>query len=159
MQVVWSVLHLLWARLRRSLVTIILALLGMVFAVSNVACASSLAARYPHAGLFHVCARPAEIEPGWRRGSDPCYVTGMSTEELLAQVLRLPRQDRARLAEELLASLEEADDAEVAAAWAPELERRSREVADGKVQTVTWDTARTGILAELKERRARRPAS
>lgn len=83
----------------------------------------------------------------------------MSTEELLAQVLRLPRQDRARPAEELLSSLEEADEEEVAAAWAPELERRSREVADGAVQTVDWSTARTEILNDLKERRARRAAS
>lgn len=83
----------------------------------------------------------------------------MSTEELLAQVLQLPRQDRARLAEELLSSLEEADDEEVAAAWAPELERRSREVAEGKVRTVPWSTARTEILKELEERRARRTPS
>jgi putative addiction module component (TIGR02574 family) len=83
----------------------------------------------------------------------------MSTEELLAQVLRLPRQERARLAEELLSSLEEPEDEEVAAAWAPELERRSREVAEGKVQTVAWGTARTEILKELEERRARRAAS
>ena len=79
----------------------------------------------------------------------------MSTEELLAQVLQLPRQDRARLAEELLSSLEEADDEEVAVAWAPELERRSREVAEGKVRTVAWSTTRTEILKELAERRAR----
>jgi putative addiction module component (TIGR02574 family) len=83
----------------------------------------------------------------------------MSTDELLAQVLRLPRQDRARLAEELLASLEEADDEDVAAAWAPELERRAREVTEGAVQTVDWSTARTEILNDLKDRRARRAAS
>jgi putative addiction module component (TIGR02574 family) len=83
----------------------------------------------------------------------------MSTDELLAQVLRLPRQERARLAEEVLSSLEEADDQEVAAAWAPELERRSREVAEGKVQTIEWGTARAGLLKELEELRARRAAS
>jgi hypothetical protein len=38
----------------------------------------------------------------------------MSTEELLAEVLRLSRTERARGAEELLSSLEEPDD-EVAA--------------------------------------------
>ena len=83
----------------------------------------------------------------------------MSTDELLAQVLQLPRQERVRVAEELLSSLEEADDEEVAAAWAPELERRSREVAEGKVQTVDWGTARMEILRELEDRRARRAAS
>jgi putative addiction module component (TIGR02574 family) len=45
----------------------------------------------------------------------------------------LPREDRARVAEELLSSLEESEE-EIAAAWATELERRSREVAEGRVQ-------------------------
>ena len=53
-----------------------------------------------------------------------CYTNPMSTDELLAEALRLTRVDRARVAEELLSSLEEPDD-EVAAAWATELERRS----------------------------------
>jgi hypothetical protein len=83
----------------------------------------------------------------------------MSTEELLAQVLQLPRQDRARVADELLSSLEEADDEEVARTWAPELERRSREVVEGKVQTVEWGSARADLKNELEERRARRTAS
>jgi hypothetical protein len=39
------------------------------------------------------------------------------------------------------------------------LERRSREVADGRVQTVPWDTARTEILRELERRRAGRASS
>ena len=82
----------------------------------------------------------------------------MSTEELLAQVLRLPRTERARLAEEVLSSLEEPDE-QVAAAWALELERRSRETVEGRVQSVDWDTARTQILKELEQRRARRPSS
>ena len=82
----------------------------------------------------------------------------MSTDELLAEVLRLARADRARVAEELLSSLEEPGD-EVAAAWATELERRSREVAEGRVQPVSWSTARTEILKELEHRRASRTTS
>lgn len=81
----------------------------------------------------------------------------MSTDEVLVEALRLSRRDRARVAEELLSSLEEPDD-QVAAAWAGELERRSRDVAEGRVQTVDWETARTEILKELVERRARRTA-
>ena len=77
----------------------------------------------------------------------------MSTEEILAQVLRLPRAERAKVAEELLSSLEEAEE-EVAAAWAQELERRAREVAEGKVETVDWDAARAQILREIEQRRA-----
>lgn len=82
----------------------------------------------------------------------------MSMDELFAHVMRLSREDRARLAEELLLSLEEADD-QVAAAWASELTRRSRDVAEGKVRTVAWSAAQAEILAELEERRAGRAAS
>ena len=81
----------------------------------------------------------------------------MSTDELLAEALRLTRIERARVAEELLSSLEEPDD-EVAA-WATELERRSREVAEGRVQPTSWSTARTEILKELEQRRASRTPS
>ena len=84
-------------------------------------------------------------------------LTLMSTDELLAEALRLTRVDRARVAEELLSSLEESDE-EVATAWATELERRSRDVAEGRVQTTSWDTARTEILKELEQRRAPRTA-
>ena len=86
-----------------------------------------------------------------------CYTDGMATDELLAEALRLTRVDRARVAEELLSGLEESDD-EVATAWATELERRSREVAEGRVQTISWETARTEILKELEARNASRPA-
>jgi hypothetical protein len=58
----------------------------------------------------------------------------------------------ARVAEELLASLEGSDE-DVAAAWVDELERRSRERAEGTIVGVPWDEARTEILAELKRRR------
>ncbi len=50
-------------------------------------------------------------------------------------------------------------DEEVAAAWAGELERRSREIAEGRVQTVDWETARAQILKELEQRRAGRASS
>ena len=82
----------------------------------------------------------------------------MSTDELLAEALRLTRVDRARVAEELLSSLEESDE-EVAAAWATELERRSRDVAEGRIQATSWDAARGEILKELEQRRARRAPS
>src|SRR5258708_30893213 len=82
----------------------------------------------------------------------------MSTDELLAEALRLTRVDRARVAEELLSSLEESDE-EVVSAWATELERRSRDVAEGHVPTISGETARTEILNELEQRRAPRTAS
>ena len=81
----------------------------------------------------------------------------MSTEDLLAEALRLPRPERARVAEELLSSLEEPDD-EVAAAWAMELERRSRDVAEGRVTAIPWETVRAEVLKDLEQRRAHRTA-
>lgn len=99
------------------------------------------------------CAKGNQSRPG-----NQCYTDIMSTDELLAEALRLPRPERARVAEELLSSLEESDD-EVASAWATELERRSREVAEGRVQTVGWETVRTEILKQLEQRRAGRATS
>ncbi len=63
-----------------------------------------------------------------------------------------------RVAEELFSSLEEPSD-DVAAAWAGELERRSQDIAAGRVQTVPWETVRTQILQELEQRRASRASS
>ena len=82
----------------------------------------------------------------------------MSTDELLAEALRLPRGERARVADELLSSLEEPAD-DVAGAWAVELERRSREIAEGALQAVPWETVREEILKELEQRRAGRVSS
>jgi hypothetical protein len=82
----------------------------------------------------------------------------MSTDELLAEALRLTRAERARVADELLSSLEEPDD-EVALAWVTELERRSWEVAEGRVRPTDWSTARSEILKELEQRRASRTTS
>jgi putative addiction module component (TIGR02574 family) len=82
----------------------------------------------------------------------------MSTEELLAAALKLPRDERAKFADELLSSLEEPEE-DVATAWAAELERRSREVAEGRVQPIDWDTARDQIQQALQERRAARHSS
>jgi putative addiction module component (TIGR02574 family) len=82
----------------------------------------------------------------------------MSPDELIATILRPPRGERARVAEELLSSLEEPEDV-VAAAWADELLRRSRAAAEGNVQTIPWETARAQILRDLEQRRARRSSS
>jgi putative addiction module component (TIGR02574 family) len=82
----------------------------------------------------------------------------MSTDELLAEALRLSREERARLADELLSSLEETDEA-IVTGWADELLRRSADVRDGGVIPVPWTTARGEIQAELARRRAGRSSS
>jgi putative addiction module component (TIGR02574 family) len=82
----------------------------------------------------------------------------MSTDDLLAEALRLSREERARVAAELLSSLEEMDEA-IVGVWAEELLRRSADVREGRVSPVSWTTAREEILTELADRRARRSSS
>ena len=50
----------------------------------------------------------------------------MSTEELEVEALKLAPQDRARLAEKLLQSLESLSDDENASLWAEEAQRRDQ---------------------------------
>jgi len=63
----------------------------------------------------------------------------MSTlvEELSARAKTLPAEDRARLAEELLDSLEGELDVGAEAAWEHEIERRVAEIESGAVTLIT----------------------
>ncbi len=83
-----------------------------------------------------------------------CYALPMTTQDILVHVLALPHDERAHVAEELLASLEEPE-ADVAGAWAGELQRRSDEIREGRVEPVEWSAVRDGTLAEIQQRRAR----
>lgn len=58
-------------------------------------------------------------------------------EELSARAKTLSVQDRVRLAEELLASLDQEPNSEVDAAWDREIQRRVAEVESGTVALVT----------------------
>lgn len=62
----------------------------------------------------------------------------MSTlvEELSARARALPAEDRARLAEELLDSLEGEPDVEAEAAWEREIEHRVAEIESGAVTLI-----------------------
>jgi putative addiction module component (TIGR02574 family) len=75
----------------------------------------------------------------------------MSTraDTILDTALALPPDERAWLASELIASLDEGEDADVEAAWAVEIERRIAEVESGEAKTVSWDEARTRIKTQL----------
>jgi putative addiction module component (TIGR02574 family) len=71
-----------------------------------------------------------------------------SFEELLRATLSLPPSARALLASHLIDSLDNPDQKEIDAAWAKEIERRIREVDDGKVEVTPGDQ----VLAELRSR-------
>lgn len=74
-------------------------------------------------------------------------------QALLREVLTLPINERADVAAELLASLDDAEadsPAEVEAAWAAEIERRARRVLAGQSDGVAWDEVRRRAEAELR---------
>jgi putative addiction module component (TIGR02574 family) len=76
-------------------------------------------------------------------------------QELLRQALTLPVKERADVAAELLASLDEAsaqDPAEVEAAWAREIERRARRVMSGESAGEPWDDVRARVAQRLADR-------
>jgi putative addiction module component (TIGR02574 family) len=76
-------------------------------------------------------------------------------QELLREALTLPIAERADVAAELLASLDEAEaenPAEVEAAWAAEIERRARRVMAGESVGVPWEDVRRRAEADLRKR-------
>ena len=76
-------------------------------------------------------------------------------QELLREALALPLDERADVAAELLASLDDAeaeDPAEVEAAWAAEIERRARRVLAGGTTGIPWEDVRRRAEAELRRR-------
>lgn len=69
--------------------------------------------------------------------------------------MTLPVAERADVAAELLASLDDAeteDPGEVEAAWAAEIERRARRVMSGESAGVPWEDVRRRAEAELRKR-------
>ena len=76
-------------------------------------------------------------------------------QKLLREVLELPIAERAEVAAELLASLDDAeaeDSVEVEAAWAAEIEKRARRVIAGESAGRSWEEVRRRAEAELRKR-------
>lgn len=71
-------------------------------------------------------------------------MTGQS-RKLLNEALKLTPEERADVAAELLASLDEPADEDVEGAWAEEIERRARRVLAGESTGVDWAEARARI--------------
>jgi putative addiction module component (TIGR02574 family) len=73
----------------------------------------------------------------------------------LRETLKLPLEDRADIAAELLASLDDAEaehPAEVEAAWAAEVERRARRVLASESTGIAWEDVRRRAEGELRRR-------
>ncbi|CAN7160998.1 addiction module protein [Pseudorhodoferax sp. LjRoot39] len=74
----------------------------------------------------------------------------MKTETIRREALALSVQERAELAEQLLSSLDELSEAEIAQLWSTEAARRAVEIDQGQVQRVPADEVRRQAQALLK---------
>ena len=79
-----------------------------------------------------------------------------TADDLRTEVLALPAQERARIASELLASLdnETVEETEIDELWAAETQRRAAMLDSGDARTITWSE----IEQRFAERRAQRDA-
>ena len=81
------------------------------------------------------------------------YHGGMTSraQELLREALTLPPAERAGVAAESLASLDdtETDITDIEAEWAAEIEKRARRVLAGESQGIPWEDVRQRADAEL----------
>ncbi len=72
--------------------------------------------------------------------------------KVLSEALKLPARERVAIAEKLLESVEaeghDDDEDAVQAAWADEIQRRSRELRDGSVQGLSVEEARRIVASD-----------
>jgi putative addiction module component (TIGR02574 family) len=73
--------------------------------------------------------------------------------DLYREAVELSESERAELAGLLLESLQTEPDADVEAAWAEEIERRVRDIDEGRVKTIPWEQVRAELHARLREKR------
>lgn len=61
------------------------------------------------------------------------------SQVVLEEALKLSPNERAEVAEQLIASLEEAPDTNVEQAWQQEVQRRLHQIERGEVKTIPWE--------------------
>lgn len=71
-----------------------------------------------------------------------------SLDEVFRAALDLPPEARARLAGVLLESLDDSEQTDLDSAWSEEIERRIRDIDEGRVELIPGEE----VLAELRSR-------
>jgi putative addiction module component (TIGR02574 family) len=74
----------------------------------------------------------------------------MNIQAIEQEVLHLPIEDRARLAEKLLSSLDTLSEQEIEKLWLVEAQHRAAEIDNGTVQLVSAEEVERRIQAILK---------
>ena len=72
--------------------------------------------------------------------------------DLLSNALALPVRERAKIARELLLSLDDGADSDAAEVWIGELQERAREVRSGLVATEDWETVKARLAQRWHSR-------
>jgi len=73
-------------------------------------------------------------------------------DEILKPALKLRRSQRAKVAAELIASLDGPAEKAIKDAWLSELDRRIRDVREKRVKLEDWDSVRFNIAKALRSR-------
>lgn len=73
------------------------------------------------------------------------------TQELLQQALELSTSERAELAAELIASVDESPDPDAQAAWAQEIERRADRARAGLSKGHSWGDVKARVQGQLRK--------
>ena len=61
------------------------------------------------------------------------------SQVVLEEALKLTAHERAEVAEQLIASLDDGPDADVEQAWQEEVQRRLQQVEHGEVKVIPWE--------------------
>jgi putative addiction module component (TIGR02574 family) len=77
-----------------------------------------------------------------------------SAKEIIEAALKLNPEVRAEVAEEILESLADSSDGELSPAWEQELDRRVKEIEEGRVELIPAEQVFGEIEASLRTRRA-----
>lgn len=77
-------------------------------------------------------------------------------EKVLQEALALPREDRGRLVDALIESLgsedgEKLTEAEWEAAWTPEIDRRLRDLDEGRATAISYEEFKSRVRARLPQ--------
>ena len=99
--------------------------------------------RYPCPSRSALQCRPGDLVG---QGLTRYNVTMADAARVLEEALALSADERARIAQKLLHSLEAAD-TDAAATWSDEVRRRVDEIEAGTAELEDWDTVRTRLEA------------
>ena len=76
---------------------------------------------------------------------------GRAVRDLLNEALELPLDERAKMAAELLESLDDAEE-DVQAAWAAEIEERVAAARAGEIESTDWRTVLARVETDILRR-------